>query len=223
MTDVHVLRVFLGPGGIGGNPLGVLLDGKAVPEDRRQAVAAELNYSETVFVDDASSGAIRIFTPAAELGFAGHPTVGTSWLLDHVGDTVTELRPPAGVVKTWHEHGLTWVRARAEWVPPMTVQQLDSPADIDALGGAPDGVGVFYAWAWEDEVTGHVRSRMFAPEFGIVEDEATGAAAVLLTSQLGRPLRIRQGTGSALLTVPGPDGTVELGGEVRLEGLRSLS
>src|SRR5215207_7242735 len=153
MTDVHVLRVFLGPGGIGGNPLGVLLDGKAVPEDQRQAVAAELNYSETVFVDDASSGAIRIFTPASELGFAGHPTVGTSWLLDHVGETVEELRPPAGVVKTWREHGLTWVRARPEWVPPMDVQQYDAPADVDALGGVPDGVGVYYAWAWEDEVT----------------------------------------------------------------------
>lgn len=222
MTDVHVLRVFLDPDGVGGNPLGVVLDGASVPAGKRQAVAAELNYSETVFVDDAQTGAIRIFTPTSELIFAGHPTVGTSWLLDHVGTPVERLHSPAGTIPTWREHGLTWVRARAEWVGPMTFQQFDSPAEIDALTGAPEGVGVFYAWAWEDEVTGHVRSRMFGPALGIVEDEATGAAAVRLTSELGRPLRIRQGVGSILHTVPGPDGTVDLGGEVRLESMRSL-
>jgi predicted PhzF superfamily epimerase YddE/YHI9 len=223
MTDVHVLRVFLSPDGVGGNPLGVVLDGASVPPENRQAVAAELNFSETVFVDDAQTGAIRIFTPASELIFAGHPTVGTAWLLDHVGTPVKQLQPPAGTVPTWREHGLTWIRGRAEWAPSMTFQQFGSPAEIDALKGAPDGEGVFYAWAWEDELTGHVRSRMFGPALGIVEDEATGAAAVRLTSELARPLRIRQGVGSILHTVPGPDNTVDLGGEVRLEGLRSLA
>jgi len=81
MAELHVLRVFVAPGGSGGNPLGVFLDGGAVPEGRRQAVAADLGFSETVFVDDPSAGRVRIFTPAAELPFAGHPLVGTSWLL----------------------------------------------------------------------------------------------------------------------------------------------
>ncbi len=220
MTDVHVLRVFLGTDGIGGNPLGVVLDGAAVPEDRRQDVARELGYSETVFVDDAASGAIRIYTPASELIFAGHPTVGTAWLLDHVGTPVDALHPPAGTVKTWRERGLTWVRGRAEWAPTMTFQQFAAVDEVDALTGTDEDV--LYAWAWEDEVAGHVRSRMFGPALGIVEDEATGAAAVRLTDQLGRPLRIRQGAGSLLHTVPGPDGTVDLGGDVRLEGVRSL-
>jgi PhzF family phenazine biosynthesis protein len=79
MAELHVLRVFAAPDGTGGNPLGVFLDGPAVPEGRRQAVAADLGFSETVFVDDPRSGGVRIFTPAAELPFAGHPLVGTSW------------------------------------------------------------------------------------------------------------------------------------------------
>ncbi|HWC07710.1 MAG TPA: PhzF family phenazine biosynthesis protein, partial [Solirubrobacterales bacterium] len=76
MAEVHVLRVFTGEDGRFGNPLGVFLDGAAVPLDERQAVAANLGFSETVFVDDRRRGACRIFTPGSELGFAGHPSVG---------------------------------------------------------------------------------------------------------------------------------------------------
>jgi hypothetical protein len=49
-----------------------------------------------------------------------------------------------------------------------------------------------------------------------VEDEATGAAALLLSAQLGRALNITQGCGSQILTAPAPDGTVEVGGRVLL-------
>ena len=73
MAELHVLRVFVAPSGTGGNPLGVFLDGPAVPEERRQAIATDLGFSETVFVDDPPTGAVRIFTPAGELPFAGHP------------------------------------------------------------------------------------------------------------------------------------------------------
>jgi predicted PhzF superfamily epimerase YddE/YHI9 len=58
---------------------------------------------------------------------------------------------------------------------------------------------------------------VFAPAFGIAEDEATGAAAVRLVSRLGRPITIRQGAGSLLLARSGPDGTAEVGGEVALD------
>jgi predicted PhzF superfamily epimerase YddE/YHI9 len=52
---------------------------------------------------------------------------------------------------------------------------------------------------------------------GIDEDEATGAAALLLTARLGRALNIRQGAGSQMLTAPQPEGWVEVGGRVCLE------
>ena len=55
-------------------------------------------------------------------------------------------------------------------------------------------------WAWLDEPAGRVRARIFAPEFGIREDEATGSAAMRLTARLGRDLEIVQGKGSLLQT-----------------------
>ena len=55
---------------------------------------------------------------------------------------------------------------------------------------------------------------MFAPDMGIAEDEATGAAAVRITTRLSRDLRIRQGRGSQLVTAWEPDGWVRLGGRV---------
>jgi PhzF family phenazine biosynthesis protein len=76
----------------------VFLDGGSVPEGDRQAVAADLGFSETVFVDDAGVGEIRIFTPAIEIPFAGHPVVGTAWLLERDGMGVPLLRTPAGDV-----------------------------------------------------------------------------------------------------------------------------
>ena len=58
------------------------MHGGEVAPGLRQAVAADLGLSEVVFVDDAQRGEIRIFTPAVELDFAGHPSVGTAWMLD---------------------------------------------------------------------------------------------------------------------------------------------
>lgn len=136
MAQLHVLRVFVGEADAGGNPLGVFLGGAEVPAARRQAVAAELGFSETVFVDDAARGAVRIHTPEGELPFAGHPLVGTSWLLAEVGDGVEVLRPPAGEVPTWTDGDLTWIRGRPEWAPAFTLRHLASPGEVDAHPGA---------------------------------------------------------------------------------------
>jgi predicted PhzF superfamily epimerase YddE/YHI9 len=221
MAELHVLRVFVAPDGTGGNPLGVFLNGAAVPEGRRQAIAADLGFSETVFVDEPAAGRVRIFTPAAELPFAGHPLVGTGWLLARERTAVAVLRPPAGEVPTFLDgDGLTWIRGRAEWAPQMHLRQLPDPGQVDALDGAPEGLGFVDCWAWEDEAAGRVRARVFASAYGIAEDEATGAAAVRLVSRLARPITIRQGRGSLLHARPGPEGTAEVGGNVALDEVR---
>jgi predicted PhzF superfamily epimerase YddE/YHI9 len=221
MSILHVLRVFTGPDGTGGNPLGVFLRGAEVPPGARQAVAAELGFSETVYVDDPAAGRVAIFTPATELPFAGHPLVGTSWLLARELAAVEVLRPPAGEVPTWtDEQDVTWIRGRAEWAPEMELRRLPRPEDVDALSGAPDGLGFVDAWAWEDQPAGRVRARVFAPAYGVPEDEATGAAAVRLVTQLARPVVIRQGRGSVLRARPGPGGTAEVGGRVALAEVR---
>ena len=113
MTEFHVVRVFVGPGDTGGNELGVFLDGMSIAPERRLAVTAELGFSETVFVDDLDTARIAIFVPTTELPFAGHPTVGTSWLLAEIGRPVPVLRPPAGEVPTWRDGDLTGSGAAA--------------------------------------------------------------------------------------------------------------
>jgi predicted PhzF superfamily epimerase YddE/YHI9 len=223
MSQLHVLRVFLGPDGGGGNPLGVFLDGRSIQPDRRQSVAHELGFSETVFVDEVTgtSARIAIYTPGTELPFAGHPTVGTSWLLAQVGAPVATLRVRAGGVVTWHEGNLTWIRARAAWVHHLEIRQYASSAEVEALRPGDPGDPGRYAWAWEDEAAGRLRSRYFPTDLGIIEDEATGAAAVVMGDRIGRSLTIRQGIGSELLVRPDPvAGTVDVGGRCRLEGVR---
>jgi trans-2,3-dihydro-3-hydroxyanthranilate isomerase len=78
-VDVFTDRVF------GGNPLGVVLDAGGLSTEQMQAVAKEFNYSETTFVlppaDPAHDAQVRIFTVNRELPFAGHPNVGTAFVL----------------------------------------------------------------------------------------------------------------------------------------------
>jgi predicted PhzF superfamily epimerase YddE/YHI9 len=220
MAELHVLRVFTGDDGSWGNPLGVFLDGRSVPEAERQAVAADLGFSETVFVDDAQRGVIRIFTPAVEIPFAGHPVVGTAWLLARERGGVPVLRPPAGEVPVRHDGEWTYAAARPEWAPDFEFVQLGSPAEVEVLDGSPRSDAEVGMWAWIDEDAGLLRERVFAEPFGIPEDEATGAAAVALTARLGRPLDIRQGRGSRILTRPLEDGMVEIAGRVAPEEVR---
>ena len=223
MPELHVLRVFCGDDGAGGNPLGVFLEGREVPPAERQAVAADLGFSETVFVDDAQSGEIAIYTPAAELDFAGHPTVGSAWFLARERGGTEVLRPPAGEVQARAERDRARVVARPEWGPAFDYVQLESAEEVDTLEGPPDGSDAVDAWAWLDEAAGLVRSRVFASRYGIFEDEATGAAAIKLCARLGRPLDIRQGRGSRVLARPVADGRVELGGRVELDEVRDYS
>lgn len=214
LHGVDVLRVFCSGDGRHGNPLGVVRDGRPYPDQRsRRELAARLGFSETVFVDDPERGVVDIHTPGVRLPFAGHPLVGVAWLLD-----LETVNPPAGEVWVRSDGEFTWITARAEWAPPRTLRRYGSAAEVEALEVPPPGEWT-YAWAWEDEAAGRVRARAFPGRGdGIDEDEATGAAALLLTERLGRALNIIQGRGSQLLTAPGPDGLIELGGRVLLEG-----
>jgi predicted PhzF superfamily epimerase YddE/YHI9 len=223
MATLHVLRVFCDESGEEGNPLGVFLGGGEVPKERRQAVAHELGFSETVFVDDPGRGEIRIFTPGLELPFAGHPTVGTAWLLGQEGIAVDVLRPPAGEVEVRREDELTFIAARAEWSPPWELIEVGGPAEIEALDGPPAGrTDEVYVWAWSDEGDGAVRSRCWSLADGVGEDEATGSAAIMLAAALGRALTIHQGRGSLLYADTLGEGRAEVGGLVVLDEIRDF-
>jgi trans-2,3-dihydro-3-hydroxyanthranilate isomerase len=83
-VDVFTQTVF------GGNPLAVIPDARSIPEGRLQLIAREFNYSETAFVyppdDPAHTARVRIFTPTDEIPFAGHPNVGTAFVLGRSDD-----------------------------------------------------------------------------------------------------------------------------------------
>jgi predicted PhzF superfamily epimerase YddE/YHI9 len=217
MSTLQLLRVFCSEDGSGGNPLGVFLEGGEVAPQRRQAVAADLGLSEIVFVDDAERGEIRIFAPTVELDFAGHPSVGTAWLLDGLD----ALQTQAGELPVRREGEVVYVGARPEWGPPHELVQLASPEEVDALGGPPDGHDLVATWAWIDEAAGTMRARVFPVRIGIAEDEATGSAATKLCAQLGRAIDIRQGRGSRILARPGDAGFVEIGGGSVLDDVRA--
>src|SRR5471030_1867986 len=78
-VDVFTDRAF------GGNPLAVVLDAVGLSTAQMQAIATEFNYAETTFVlpprDSAHDAQVRIFTVTTEMPFAGHPNVGTAFVL----------------------------------------------------------------------------------------------------------------------------------------------
>jgi predicted PhzF superfamily epimerase YddE/YHI9 len=221
-TDVSVVRVFTDLEGNYGNPLGVV-DAKTVPPAARQALAYQLGYPETIFVDIPASGSTtahaRIFTPTTELPFAGHPTVGLSWWLKDRGFTIRTLQVPAGIIAVGYEGDVTTVRARADWAPEFEFHELSSPAEVTSADPEEYSDDVaHYIWAWIDEPRGQMRSRMFASDLGVAEDEATGAAAVRITDILSRDLTITQGKGSIIHTWWSPEGWATVGGRVVDDG-----
>jgi predicted PhzF superfamily epimerase YddE/YHI9 len=224
--DVTVLRVFTDRDGNFGNPLGVV-DASTVDPGDRQRVATELGYSETVYVELPAPGTAtahaRIFTPATELPFAGHPTVGAAaWLRDR-GTPVHTLQVPAGIVQVTYDDEVTAVSARADWAPEFAMHDLASTDDLAAADPAdyPDDIQ-HYLWTWIDRDAGSIRSRMFAANLGVPEDEATGAAAVRITDHLSRDLTIVQGRGSIIETQWSPEGWVRVAGRVVSDGVRQI-
>lgn len=101
MRRYHILDVFTDTK-LAGNPLAVVLDSDGLDGAAMQRIAREFNLSETVFCaaprDPVNSAALRIFTPATELPFAGHPTIGTAILLAKLNAPDLLAREDVGLV-----------------------------------------------------------------------------------------------------------------------------
>lgn len=140
----HLVDVFTNER-FGGNPLAVFTNGRGVEPALMQTIARELNLSETVFVlppeDPANHWRLRIFTPATELPMAGHPTVGTAYVLarehlvDVTGDETTiRLEELVGVIPvtfTFDDHGALSISMTQP--NPTFGPMMDDRAGIAAL------------------------------------------------------------------------------------------
>src|SRR5712692_8950589 len=122
-----------------GNQLAVFTDARRLPEELLQPLARELNFSETVFVYPAEGGGharMRIFTPTIEVPFAGHPTLGTAFVLAGPMQLhEIRLETGAGVVPVRLER--EGARIVFGWMtqPVPTVEPYDDEAALlDALG-----------------------------------------------------------------------------------------
>jgi trans-2,3-dihydro-3-hydroxyanthranilate isomerase len=221
VVDVFTDRAFAG------NPLAVVLDADDLAADQLQAVAREFNLSETAFPLKAPAGAtygLRIFTPLAELPFAGHPSVGSAWLLHRLGriDAGPNVQAcGAGLLPVdVTADGATLTGGTASLSEPLDPSPLLEALGLgaDDLAGPPPrwaGVGIDWAFllvrpealgqaqvdvsrvaavgrtgialvSWDGSVA---RSRVFPGGVGVVEDPATGSAAlglgVFLAASLG--------------------------------------
>jgi trans-2,3-dihydro-3-hydroxyanthranilate isomerase len=142
---------------LAGNPLAVVLDSDGLDPARMQAIAREFNLSETVFVlaphDPINTAMVRIFTPARELPFAGHPTVGTAILLAELRaaevlqkeDVQVVLEETVGVIQCTVRH-IKDRAPRATFLLPRLSSYIEelgpASAIADALGLLPAEVGL---------------------------------------------------------------------------------
>jgi trans-2,3-dihydro-3-hydroxyanthranilate isomerase len=141
---IHIVDVFT-ERALTGNQLAVVLDAGDIPPDVMQRVAREMNFSETTFVMAPSQAGhaarVRIFTPGTELPFAGHPTVGTAWVL------ATQGRVHGGSLEFTLEEGVGPVAVRGEqgpngltfWMthPPLTFGEV-----ISGRGRIAESIGL---------------------------------------------------------------------------------
>jgi len=226
-----------------GNPVAVFTAGEEVPSRLMQAAALELNLSETVFVlpdDGEADAAVRIFTPEVELPFAGHPVLGTAFVVgEHQNLATVRLRTRVAIVpvRLTREHGEIVFGEMDQPIPTVSRYEHPQAPLLQALGvevepalpieiyvngpehvvvalhdaeqvralepdmGALSRLGDYTISCCALDGDG-VKTRCFAPAFGVSEDPATGSAAGPLALHLarhgliafGQPVWIEQGT-----------------------------
>jgi len=136
----------------GGNPLAVFTDAEGLSGEEMQALAAEINLSETTFVlppaDPANTARVRIFHRTAEMPFAGHPSIGTAYVLaraGYVGGGEARLEVPAGLVRVTIATDAGGQPSGGTLTAPQPLrlgQALDRGSIAACLGLLPDAVRV---------------------------------------------------------------------------------
>jgi trans-2,3-dihydro-3-hydroxyanthranilate isomerase len=132
-----------------GNQLGIFTDGRGLSDELMLKATREMNFSETVFflppaAGDEADAHVRIFTPGGEIPFAGHPTLGSAWVLGFIlGARTVRIRTAAGLVPVELERDGETITFGRMSQPIPTWEPCDRAAElIDALGAAPKTGGL---------------------------------------------------------------------------------
>jgi trans-2,3-dihydro-3-hydroxyanthranilate isomerase len=237
---------------LAGNPLAVFTDGSELDDGTMQRIAAEMNLAETTFIlppeDSSCLARVRIFTPRKEMDFAGHPTIGTAFVIHSQASPTAgrsfflqERVGPVGVVVENGRRPTLWLRtppisegkiydrelcARALSLrsqdlleiepqlltagnPTLLISLKDKAAVdrawLDASGmktlraDAPQPFCVFVFCPTEKGAY----SRMFAPDYGIPEDPATGSSTGPLAAYMMKHGLVQSGTGTRFVSEQG--------------------
>jgi PhzF family phenazine biosynthesis protein len=145
----RILNVFTdGDDAFSGNPLCVFEDAQGLSDKNMQDLARQLNLSETTFITSAPADVtanVRIFTPNYELPFAGHPTLGTAYVVHELSSAQDEvlLRMPAGDIPVWVSGDVWTLQANPPTSSPVEVSHRDLTSMI---GLTPDRVAAEPLW-----------------------------------------------------------------------------
>ena len=132
-----------------GNQLAVIVSTEALSDDRMQRFAAEMNFSETTFVnsipEENGGYRVRVFTPAREIAFTGHPILGTAWVLRHhvapESNAPVRLNLAVGQVPVTFENSAEGKEVAWFTAPPMSLGPVSTNEAVTAgLGLSPQDI-----------------------------------------------------------------------------------
>ncbi|MDO8641651.1 MAG: PhzF family phenazine biosynthesis protein, partial [Nitrosarchaeum sp.] len=159
---MKVLKVFTNEKGEFGNPVGIVVDTEQkLDKDERLKITIDSGFSEVVFVNSIENKEISIYCPQNEIAFAGHAVVGTAYFLSQeYNQTITQLKSIGGIIETWKEDELTWVRGSLSILPKWNYEQFENAELVEKLTvNETKNKEHTFVWAWIDETKGLIRAR----------------------------------------------------------------
>ena len=203
MRQIRIVDVFSDKP-LAGNQLAVVLDGKDLSNRTMQRIAREMNFSETTFVfppeDPANAAKLRIFTPATELPFAGHPTIGTAWVLADEGMAKGDAFTLEENVGPVHVRCVKSGRKKQFWMthPALTFGQVFPHEQVASAIGVKEDLII-------DDVPAQVASTGNPFLFVALRNESTVDSAVSEPSRIRKLLRGGKAHGVFFFAVAAPD------------------
>ncbi len=205
MIKAHIFRVFTDSVGNFGDRASIVIDeGRHIPDSERQTIAQKLNTGETIFINNIAFADISVMHPQGEISFAGVGVLAAAWFLASLnGSPVEHIKGRDGIIQSWQEGAITWVRSSINAMPSWNFKQVNSSQAVgEILPEAMSHIEHTMVWSWIDETKGIIRARTFAPDWEIPEAEGNGSGAMVLASKLSKRLKIIHGKGSEIIAHP---------------------